>query len=77
MAIGDAATAAGLTTWASTADPRLGYQYDNQRGDDIAAEITARTAADALAVKKVNFTVQPAATALPSSPAVGDVVVQY
>jgi len=77
MAVGDAAAAAGLQTWSATTDPRLGFQWDNQRGDDIAAEITARVAGDALAVPKTTFVVQPAATALPSSPTVGTVVVQY
>jgi hypothetical protein len=77
MAIGDAGAAWGLTVYPSTQTPVLGYQNDNQRADDIAAEGAARVAADALAVKKINFTVQPAATALPATPAVGDVVVQY
>jgi hypothetical protein len=77
MAVGDAAAAAGLTTWSSTSDPRLGYQYDNQRGDDIANEMTARANGDAASVQKTMFVVQPSATALPSSPAVGTVVVQY
>jgi hypothetical protein len=46
MAIGDAAAAAGLAVFASAQDKRLGYQNDNQRGDDIAVEIAARAAAD-------------------------------
>lgn len=37
MAIGDAAAAAGLTVYAATQAAQLGYQNDNQRGDDIAA----------------------------------------
>ena len=77
MAAGDDAAAAGLTTWSSTANPQQGHVYDNTRGDDIAHEMTARAAADALLVPKSTFVVQPAATALPSSPAVGTVVVQY
>ncbi|RPE75194.1 MULTISPECIES: hypothetical protein [unclassified Frondihabitans] len=36
MAIGDKAAAAGLAVYASTQDRKLGYQNDNQRGDDIA-----------------------------------------
>jgi hypothetical protein len=36
MAIGDAAAAAGLIVYPGTQDARLGYQNDNQRGDDIA-----------------------------------------
>jgi len=39
MAIGDAAAAAGLQTWTAAQDRRLGFQNDNQRGDDIAALI--------------------------------------
>lgn len=45
MAIGDAAAAKGLATFPSTQDKRLGYQNDNQRGDELAAEIDARAAA--------------------------------
>lgn len=44
MAIGDAAAAAGLSTFAATQDKRLGYQNDNMRGDELAAEIAARAA---------------------------------
>lgn len=40
MAIGDLAAAAGLTVYPSTQDKRLGYQNDNQRGDDIAKVMT-------------------------------------
>lgn len=36
MAIGDLAAAAGLDVWTSAQDLNLGYQNDNQRGDDIA-----------------------------------------
>ena len=45
MAIGDAAAAKGLVVYPSTQDKRLGYQNDNQRGDELAAEITARETA--------------------------------
>lgn len=38
MAIGDAAAAAGLATYASTQDRRLGWQNDNQNADYIAAD---------------------------------------
>jgi hypothetical protein len=41
MAIGDAAAAAGLTVFPSSQDWRLGYQNDNQRGDDLANHITS------------------------------------
>lgn len=46
MATGDAAAAAGLQVFAFSQDKRLGYVNDNQRGDEIAAEIAARAAAD-------------------------------
>ncbi|GAA0959170.1 hypothetical protein [Frigoribacterium faeni] len=42
MAIGDAAAAAGLATYTSNQDIRLGYENDNRRGDEIAA-VMART----------------------------------
>lgn len=45
MAHGDDAAAAGLTVFPSTQSLDLGYDNDNVRGDDIAHEITARTAA--------------------------------
>lgn len=67
MAIGDAAAAKGLTVYAATQAHNLGYQNDNQRGDDIAAEIDARTAADALKLDaskiKVSNTPMTAGTA--------------
>lgn len=34
--IGDKAAAHGLAVWAATQDRRLGYQNDNQRGDELA-----------------------------------------
>ena len=42
MAIGDAAAAAGLDVFPSDQDLRLGYQNDNQRGDDIAAVMVGK-----------------------------------
>lgn len=46
MAIGDKAAAKGLQVFAGTQDRRKGYENDNQRGDELADEIDARTAAD-------------------------------
>ncbi len=46
MAVGDKAAAKGLAVYASTQDKRLGYNNDNQRGDELADEIDARAAAD-------------------------------
>jgi len=63
MAIGDKAAAKGLTVYTSAQAHSLGYQNDNQRGDDIADEIDARTAADALLVPKANFIIQASAPA--------------
>lgn len=63
MAIGDKAFAKGLATYASSQAHSLGYQNDNQRGDDIADEIDARTAADLLKLDKANFIVQATAPA--------------
>ncbi|WIB68806.1 hypothetical protein DEI93_07190 [Curtobacterium sp. MCBD17_035] len=51
MAIGDAAAAAGLVVYGSDQDRSLGYQNDNQRGDDVAA-VMART--DALEAAALN-----------------------
>lgn len=47
MAIGDAAAAKGLSTYANTQAHSLGYENDNKRGDELAAEIDARIAGDA------------------------------
>ena len=47
MAIGDAGAAKGLIIYPQTQAHGLGYQNDNQRADDIAAEIDARAAGDA------------------------------
>lgn len=60
MAIGDKAAAKGLVVYPATQDRRLGYQNDNQRGDDIADEIDARTAADAKKLDKSALLVQQA-----------------
>jgi len=49
MANGDAAAAKGLHTWANTQAHSNGYDNDNIRGDELAAEIDARVAGDALA----------------------------
>lgn len=49
MATGDAAAAKGLATWANTQAHSQGYDNDNKRGDELAAEIDARIAGDALA----------------------------
>jgi hypothetical protein len=48
MANGDAAAAKGLHTVEATDDVKVGYDDINIRGDELAAEIDARTAADAL-----------------------------
>lgn len=52
MAIGDKAAAKGLAVYAPTQDRRLGYQNDNQRGDELADEIDARVKADSDAATK-------------------------
>lgn len=49
MANGDAAAAKGLHTVEATDDVKVGYDDINIRGDELAAEIDARTAGDALA----------------------------
>lgn len=44
MAIGDAAAAAGFEVYSDTQDRRLGYENDNQRGDELAGFVkTPRT----------------------------------
>ena len=63
MAIGDKAAAKGLTVYASSQAHNLGYQNDNQRGDDIADEIDARIAADALKLDANKVFVQATAPA--------------
>ena len=49
MAIGDAAAAKGLHTVPSTSDVKVGYADINESQDELAAEIDARIAGDALA----------------------------
>lgn len=62
MAIGDEAAAAGLAKYASSQDRRLGWENDNQRGDEI-ARVMGRTAAlEALQVRHAEFTTQRTAT---------------
>jgi hypothetical protein len=39
MAIGDKAAAAGLVVYPATQDVRLGYENDNQRGDELATHM--------------------------------------
>lgn len=63
MAIGDKAAAKGLTVFANSQAHSLGYQNDNQRGDDIADEIDARTTADALKLDAAKILVQASAPA--------------
>jgi hypothetical protein len=46
MAIGDKASAKGLVVYPATQSHSKGNENDNQRGDDIADEIDARTTAD-------------------------------
>lgn len=60
MAIGDKAAAKGLAVYAPTQDRRLGYQNDNQRGDELADEMDARAAADALKLDASKLKVQQA-----------------
>jgi len=57
VAIGDAAAAAGLATYASTQDRRLGYQNDNQRGDELAAALTRIKALEAQTIGVPKFSV--------------------
>jgi hypothetical protein len=53
MATGDKAAAAGLKTYTSAQDRRLGFDNDNQRGDEI-ADVMARAAAlEALSFKEL------------------------
>lgn len=60
MAIGDKAAAKGLQVFAPNQKVGLGFQNDNQRGDELADEITARVAADALKLDKDTLRVQQA-----------------
>lgn len=52
MATGDKAAAKGLRVVPATKDLRLGYDDINARGDELADEIDARTAADNLKLDK-------------------------
>lgn len=63
MAIGDKAAAKGLSVWASSQAHSLGYQNDNQRGDELADEIDARIAGDALKLDAAKVIVQATAPA--------------
>ena len=47
MANGEAAAAKGLAVFAPIQDHAQGYDNDNIRGDELAAEIDARLAGDA------------------------------
>lgn len=47
MANGDAAALKGLAVFSETQDHSEGYDNDNIRGDELAAEIDARIAGDA------------------------------
>lgn len=58
MAKGDKAAARGLAVYPSTQDRRLGYENDNERGDELADEIDARKAADELKLDKDKIRVQ-------------------
>ncbi|PYY57778.1 hypothetical protein DEJ17_09770 [Curtobacterium sp. MCSS17_011] len=57
MAIGDAAAAAGLATYTSTQDRRLGYQNDNQRGDELAAALARIKTLEAQTIGVPKFSV--------------------
>lgn len=57
MAIGDAAAAAGLTTYASTQDRRLGYENDNRNADYIAADRARLTKLEAQTIGVPKFSV--------------------
>jgi hypothetical protein len=68
MAIGDKAAAKGLVVYPNTQDKRLGYQNDNQRGDELADEITARTTAVAtLTASKLDAAKVIIAASLPAT----------
>lgn len=58
MATGDAAAAKGLRVVPETEDLKQGYDAINQRGDELAAEMDARAAADALKLDKAKVLVQ-------------------
>lgn len=69
MAYGDAAAAAGLYVEPGTKDLNEGFDGINIRGDEIAAEMAARAAADALKLDKTKVLIQ--ATAMTAGTAVG------
>lgn len=58
MATGDAAAAKGLNVVPASKDLKLGYDDINLRGDELAAEIDARAAADALKLDLSKLKVQ-------------------
>lgn len=60
MAIGDLARQLGLKVFASTQDRRLGYENDNQRGDEIALVMQRATALESQSFKEL-FIVNAAA----------------
>jgi hypothetical protein len=60
MAVGDKAAAKGLQVYPPNQKVGLGYQNDNQRGDELADEMTARAAADLTKVDKDMLKVQQA-----------------
>lgn len=64
MAIGDKAAAKGLQVWPDTQAHSNGFQNDNQRGDELADEIDARIAGDALAFLKSNVIISPTTPAV-------------
>lgn len=77
MATGDAAAAAGFPLVSPTAAINAGYNEVNLTRDLVAAEQTARVAADALKVPTSKLRVQPVATARPATANVGDILIRY
>lgn len=57
MAIGDKAAAAGLTTYTSTQDRRLGYENDNRNADYIAEDRARLTTLEGVAIGVPKFSV--------------------
>jgi hypothetical protein len=57
MAIGDKAAAAGLTTYSSTQDRRLGYENDNRNADYIAEDRARLTTLEGVAIGVPKFSV--------------------
>jgi hypothetical protein len=64
MANGDAAAAKGLHTVEASDDVRIGYDDINIRGDELAAEIDARAAGDALAFPAENVIISTSTPAV-------------